>query len=350
MLHIAFLNVGQGDTSVVCNPQTHEAIVVDCLNPAAVWDLLQCENVHRVRAVVITHLHADHYAGLVTFLEGCEPRGIDWDTVYFYWVHDTRQRKQLLDDSDGHSQAVENNPTLWQKKKMSMYQTLAAWVGKPGNRRRYRLPDRLDEVDAQGMLLELLHPVPGDIGRLTLSARLNNLSIVLRVSNGEASALLTGDLEPDGWDVLMENMPDLSSDVLKFPHHGAWKRDDVDALLDQVRPEIVVMSVGTVGDQYDHPNSRVFNALKRRVGIKVLCTQATTKCTPEPDKVQDRVQTLLASIENKFTGVATNKGCPCASTVIVELGDRAQIIHPPRDTHFHIIAQCFPLAQCRKSA
>jgi competence protein ComEC len=349
MLHIAFLNVGQGDTTVVCNPQTHEAIVVDCLNPVAVWDLLQRENVHRVRAVVVTHLHRDHYAGLITFLEGCEPRNIDWDAVYFYWLPQIAQREQLLDDDDGHSQG-EDILALQQKKKLDTYRTLAVWIGEPGNERRYRLPDRLDEVNVQGMVFELLHPTPSKIGRLALSGKLNNLSIVLRVSSGEASVLLTGDLEPDGWDVLMENMLDLSSDVLKFPHHGAWKRDDVDALLDQVRPEIVIMSVGTVGHQYEHPNSHVFDALKRRVEIKVLCTQATKKCTPEPDKAQDRVQALLASIENKFTGVATNKGCPCASTVIVELGERAQIIHPPRDTHFHIIAQCFPLAQCRKSA
>lgn len=348
MLHIAFLNVGQGDTIVVCNPQTSEAIVVDCLNPLAALDLLQCEKVHRVRAVVITHLHVDHYDGLVRFLKGCQSRGIDWDAVYFYWISQVKQLKRLLDDDDGHSQAIEDNPILWQKKKMRTYQTLRSWAREPGNEDRVRSPDLLDEVNSPGIILERLHPVYAKIGHLETFG-LNNVSVVLRVSSGGSSALLTGDLEPDGWDVLMESIPDLSSDVLKFPHHGAWKRDDVDALLDQVRPEIVIMSVGTVGHQYDHPNSHVFDALKRRVEIEVLCTQATKKCTPEPDKVQDRVLFLLAGIENKFTGVATNKGCHCASTVIVELDDRAQIIHPPRDAHFHI-TECFPSAQCRKSA
>ena len=349
MLHIAFLNVGQGDTTVVCNPQTHQAIVVDCLNPVAVWDLLQCENVHRVRAVVITHLHADHYDGLVRFLKGCQSRGIDWDAVYFYWISEVKQLRHLLDDDDGHSQAVEDSPILRQKKKMSTYQTLRSWVREPGNRGRVKSPELLDEVNSPGITLERLHPDYADIGRLE-SFGLNNVSVVLRVSSGGSSALLTGDLEPDGWDVLMENIPDLSSDVLKFPHHGAWKRNDVDALLNQVHPEIVIMSVGTVGHKYDHPNSRVFDALKRRAGIKVLCTQATKKCTPEPDKVQDRVQILLAGIESKFAGVATNKGCHCASTVIVELDDRAQIIHPPLDRHAQIIEECFPSARCLRSA
>lgn len=349
MLHVAFLNVGQGDTTVVCNPQTHEAIVVDCLNPVAVWDLLQCENVHRVRAVVITHLHVDHYDGLVRFLKGCQSRGVDWDAVYFYWMSEVKQGRHLLDDDDGHSQAVEESPILRQKKKMSTYRTLRSWAREPGNENRVKSPELLDKVNSPGITLERLHPVYAKIGDL-VSFGLNNISVVLRVSSGGSSTLLTGDLEPDGWDVLMESMPDLSSDVLKFPHHGAWKRGDVDALLDQVRPEIAIMSVGTLGYQYDHPNSHVFNALKRQAKIKVLCTQATTKCTPEPDKVQDRVQVLLAGIDNKFTGVATNKGCPCASTVIVELGDRAQIIHPPRDTHCLIIKECFPSAQCRKSA
>lgn len=39
-LKVAFLDVGQGDTIVVSNPTTHEAVVVDCINANAVLDYL----------------------------------------------------------------------------------------------------------------------------------------------------------------------------------------------------------------------------------------------------------------------------------------------------------------------
>jgi competence protein ComEC len=349
MLHIAFLNVGQGDTIVVCNPQTSEAIVVDCLNPLAVLDFLQCERVQHVRAVIVTHLHTDHYDGLVRFLEDCQFRGIEWDAVYFHWINQAKQRKYLLDDNDGHSQAQENDPLLRQKKKMSTWRALNSWVRAPANRERVKSPVLLDEVSFQGMTLERLHPVYADIGHLE-SFGLNNMSVVLRVSSGRASALLTGDLEAEGWDVLVKNTPDLSSDVLKFPHHGAWKRGDVSTVLDRVRPEIVVISVGTIGYQYDHPNAQVFDALRRYGRVSVLCTQATRKCTPEPAKVQDKVNALLRGVQSQFNGLAAGEGCPCASSVVIELGDRARVIHPPQELHRRIIKECCPSAQCRRSA
>ncbi len=37
-IRIAFFDVGQADTIVITSPETHEAIVVDCVNPKAVLD------------------------------------------------------------------------------------------------------------------------------------------------------------------------------------------------------------------------------------------------------------------------------------------------------------------------
>jgi competence protein ComEC len=347
MAHLAFLNVGQGDTIVVSNPRTSEAIVVDCLNPIAVLDFLLSEGVDRVRAVVVTHLHIDHYQGLVTFLEGCQSRGIVWDTLYLNWINGARQLKHLLDDSDQHSQAIEDNHDLQHRKKMDTFKTLTSWARRAGQGRVKR-PELLDGFNMSGIKLEFLHPLYNDAGDLELIG-LNNVSVVLRVSTEGVSALLTGDLEPLGWDVLGENTPELSCNVLKFPHHGAWKRDDVNALLDSVNPEIVVMSVGTAGQAYGHPNAHVFDALKCRAGIKVLCTQATSQCVSDPTKVEEQVNAVLSDVNGRFNGLAISKGCPCASTVVIDLNnDGVRIIHPPLDVHDRIITEFFPNAQCRK--
>lgn len=122
MLRAAFLDVGQGDTTVVWNPATRQAIVVDCVNAVGVWDLLQREQIKHIPAVIVTHLHADHYRQLMNFLDGCRKRGIEWNTVYFHWA-DKKNFAKLSDDDDGHSiDEIAND--LRARKKLDLYQNL----------------------------------------------------------------------------------------------------------------------------------------------------------------------------------------------------------------------------------
>src|SRR5690349_17471181 len=85
-LKIAFLDVGQGDTIVVSDPATHEAIVIDCINANAVLDYLTQKKIKYLRGILITHLHADHYSevdyllqryNLVPGLNECESVGFN---------------------------------------------------------------------------------------------------------------------------------------------------------------------------------------------------------------------------------------------------------------------------------
>lgn len=345
-VRVAFIDVGQGDTSVLWNPACGEAIVVDCVNPVPVWDLLKQEKIHWVSALIITHLHADHYSGLVSFLEGCQVRGIQYGCVYFYWIPQVTRIQDLLDDSDGHSQGGEDNASLHSKKRQSAYQALVDWFGRPENHSRYRNPSHLGEASVAGVEFEMLHPVDAQIGKLAQSGQLNNLSVVLRVSGSGSRLLLTGDLEPFGWDMMLENVGDVSSDVLKCPHHGAWSRDDVDDLLSRVDPRVVVISVGTSGDRYDHPGANVLSALKRRPCIRVLCTQATRKCMADPERAEECVRGLITSDRPDEAPHCSSAGCPCASTVVVQLGNPPEVLHPSPEIHCKIIGECLGQAQC----
>jgi competence protein ComEC len=345
-VRVAFLDVGQGDTSVLWNPSCGEAVVVDCVNPVPVWDLLRQEGIHRVPAVVVTHLHADHYAGLVGFLDGCQDRGIQWGSVYFYWWIPQIIRPQNLDDSDRHSQGGEDVSDLGHKKRRSLYQGLADWIGTRANHDKYRDPSHLSKACVAGMDLEILHPVPAQRGMLALSGQLNNLSVVLRISGPSARVLLMGDLEPWGWDLMLDNVADMSSDVLKFPHHGAWRRGDVDDLLSRVDPRVVVISVGTSGDKYDHPGRNVLDALRKRPHINTLCTQATAKCAIDPQRAEECVRGVMMSHRADGRPPCSNAGCPCASTVVVELGNPLEVLHPFPGMHLEIIGECLGTAQC----
>ena len=346
MLHVVFLNVGQGDTTVICNLETREGIVVDCLDSAAVLSLLKTEGIRRLRAVVITHLHADHFSGVVSLLQSCERHGISWDALYYYWQNKKQDKIGWACDGDEHSRSGDGDfPT--ERREANPFRALAS-LARTVNK-KCKSPHEISGLQMPGVVLEFLHPWWGDVPSLASAGKLNNLSTVLRVSSVlGASVLLTGDLEPEGWDVLVNNSSDLSSNVLKFPHHGAWNRGDVDAILDQVCPDIVVMSVGTVGCKYHHPNPHVLAALQSRTEITVLCTQATNLCADALEYVKKQVEQILASVPGELSGISVDTGSPCASTVLIELDNHARVVYPPQHIHRQII-EGFSSAQCLKN-
>ena len=183
--------------------------------------------------------------------------------------------------------------------------------------------------------IRLLHPYAADYRYLEAKG-LNNTSVVLQINGPSSSALLTSDLEPNGWQQLQTNHPDLHCDVFKFPHHGAWRDADAGKLLDRVNPSIVIISVGTEGyEKYNHPNPHVFNALAQRPHIHLLCTQATNQCQVAAQSkrlsVIDRYKTQ--AINNTQQLIFSKRGCPCAGTIVVELDNTAHIIQP--DPKFH---------------
>src|SRR5260370_878029 len=198
----------------------------------------------------------------------------------------------------------------------------------------------------------LIHPYAFDIPDLQAKG-LNSTSVVLRISGAGSSALLTGDLEPAGWKGLCKNYPiaNLQSNVLKFPHHGgAWKNNEVNDLLDIVNPSIVVISVGSKGyKRYTHPHPDVFEALKKRPNIHLLCIQATNQCQQHVMVQRGTIRDLLIKQASKSGQklIGSKRGCPCAGTVIIELGESTQVIQPENLFHQQTIIPHFENHQCR---
>ena len=83
----------------------------------------------------------------------------------------------------------------------------------------------------------------------------NHGSLVLNISWGAGSALLTGDLDSLGERELLELSPTLSAGLLQVPHHGSAGSSGL-AFLAQVAPEYAVVSVGA-GNPYGHPTESV---------------------------------------------------------------------------------------------
>ena len=98
---------------------------------------------------------------------------------------------------------------------------------------------------------------------------LNTLSVVNILQYGKVSFLLTGDLDIEGEQALLETGLIKDVDVLKVGHHGS-KTSTSDDLLSVALPEVSIISVGEKNN-YRHPSPQVLTKLAK-FGSKVLRT------------------------------------------------------------------------------
>jgi len=109
----------------------------------------------------------------------------------------------------------------------------------------------------RGARLEVLGPPSDPIE--DGEAKLNNNCVVLRLTWGDVSFLLTGDLEKAGEEALLSEGVDLRSTVLKVAHHGAANATSA-SLLAAVHPALAVISVGA-DNTYGQPSPQVLERL-----------------------------------------------------------------------------------------
>lgn len=332
VVRVAFLDVGQGDTNVISLPETSEAVIVDCADAHAVMSYLEYAGIQYLRGLLITHLHLDHYSGVVQLLNNLESElNLACERVFFHRpVLSNALRDSILNDEDHHADDDLNARDRSRQRKNSIT-NLLEWA-----KRHKELYNNL--TIQPGVLLplpgiiELLHPWEIDIPEL-LSHGLNNTSAIIKINGSNSSALLTGDIEPLGWE-LVEDKSKLQSDVLKFPHHGAWQ-EDLTPLLEMVKPSIVVVSVGTSGIRYGHPNPHVFAAIAQQPDIRLLCTQATGQCASNIEEKQSQIAEIFArhTADNSAFFYLQQRGCPCAGTVIIELSESVRVLQPTTEFH-----------------
>jgi len=110
----------------------------------------------------------------------------------------------------------------------------------------------------EGITLTVLHP-PAGAGNDT-GLNQDNKSVVLRLTDGKVSFLLTGDILADAERELVGNRANLRSTVLKVPHHGA-ATSTTPEFLAVVNPRLAVISVGA-DNRFNHPGEEVMVRLQ----------------------------------------------------------------------------------------
>ncbi len=99
---------------------------------------------------------------------------------------------------------------------------------------------------SDGALLEALHPQT----KPENSDRLSNQSLVLRLSYGEVSFLLTGDLSGHGQLEMLANGVPVLATVLQVPQHGAARSLD-EGFLRAVQPQVALLQVDAANRRGD---------------------------------------------------------------------------------------------------
>jgi competence protein ComEC len=236
-LHIAFLDVGQGDAILITAPQGRQILVDGGPSPSALTTSLGREMPFWDRSidlVVMTHPDADHTTGLVEALKRYHVDG---------W----------LDNGLAHDDAVYAECQRLLEQEGVIQHTV-------------RAGDRLEL--GSGIVLEVLHP-PLEPTTGT-DADDNNNSVVLRLRWGEASFLLTGDVEAEAERSLLGSSQPLQADVLKVAHHGSGRSTTAE-FLGAVAPDYAVLSVGA-DNRFGHPHEAVLERLGALGDVTVFRT------------------------------------------------------------------------------
>ena len=115
-----------------------------------------------------------------------------------------------------------------------------------------------------GVDFDVLHPAAADYASF---GRPNAVSCVLRIRNGTATVLLTGDIERMQEAALVARTPSLYADLLLAPHHGS-KTSSSAALLDAVAPTSAIVQAG-YRNRFGHPAAEV-EARYREAGVRLV--------------------------------------------------------------------------------
>ncbi len=229
------LDVGQGDSIFLSFPQG-QTMLVDGggqfgtarargfrsnpdLGEQVVSPYLWSRGVKRIDVVALSHAHQDHLEGLISVLENFPVREL--------WLgREIRSEPfaRLL------QKAAEHGVRVLYRRRGDVFQMgpatgLVLW------------PEELPATENAG----------------------NNDSLVLRLTFGERTFLLPGDIETDVERELFERDDPLSADFLKVPHHGSRTSTTANFAL-AVLPRVTVMSFSEA-NPFGHPHPKVIETL-----------------------------------------------------------------------------------------
>ncbi|MBG9793352.1 competence protein [Paenibacillus dendritiformis] len=229
-LQVYFLDVGQGDSTLIKTPTGQHILIDGGDNHKGqdVVDYLESLGITQLDVVIATHPDADHIGGLDTVIDAIPTKSVYAPKV----SHTTNTYKDFL-------MSVKNRGLKIKSAKAGL------------------------EIPLEGITARFVAPA-AQYGK-----DLNAWSAVLHLSYGKTSFLFTGDAETRSEKDMLEHPQKLRADVLKVGHHGSDTSTSQE-FLDAVHPTCAVISAGT-DNKYGHPKKVIMNRLKK-AGVEIFRT------------------------------------------------------------------------------
>lgn len=226
LLHVYFLDVGQGDAILMRTPSGYNILIDGGAGNTVLTELKDVLPFfdNNLDYVILTHPDRDHLEGLVYVLQR-------------YPV------ERLIFTGVG-----KNNSLLKKLMKAVQEKNIPVIVADAES----------DIFLKDGVTIDILFPFSSLMGQ---DIETNASSIVARAIYGENEILLTGDAEFSIENALIQAKTDINSDILKVAHHGS-KYASSENFLRAVAPRYCVISVGK-DNSYNHPNPEALERLSK---------------------------------------------------------------------------------------
>jgi len=222
-LHV--IDMGQGDSLLLSKDGKYALIDAgESLSPGeresrdAIFAYLDSLGVKQLEFLLITHQDYDHIGSALDVL-----KKYDVGVVYDNGVEHTSKTYENL---------------------------MAYLVEEDVNYKVVRDGDRVTSP-WDGVTIEVVSP-PQNLIYSGKTADVNENSLVLKITYGDVSYLLTGDAEEKAEEYILSTYADIDVNIIKAGHHGSSSSSTMDFLY-RVTPEIVLISCGEDND-YGHPH------------------------------------------------------------------------------------------------
>ena len=265
-MQVHFIDVGQADASlVVCDGHAMLIDGGDAKSSSLIYTYLKNRNISHLDYIIGSHPDSDHIGGLAGALNYANA-----DTAFCSVTeHDTRA-----------------------------FNSFVKYLGNQG--KSITVPAFGSQYTLGGAQFKIVGPI-------NKADDTNNNSLVIKLTHGSNTFLFTGDADNLEESDIIASGENITSTVLKVPHHGSSNATSA-AFVNAVAPKYAVISVGA-NNQYGHPSAEVLSRLESK-GTEIYRTDLSGDiiCTSDGQNLTfttEKTATASGSSTNNNTAAAS---------------------------------------------
>lgn len=221
-LKIYFIDVGQGDSTLIVTPKNKKILIDGGEGKTNVlFQYLLDRRINKIDYIIISHFDSDHCNGLIEIIEKMRVENI----VMSKQSKESEEYKKILE--------------IIKQKNIKVSSVKAE--------------DKM--IIEKNLYIKILNPA-----EKFEFQDLNNNAIVAKLVYKNFSMLFTGDIEKAEESLAKKYKNELKSTILKVAHHGS-KTSTSEEFLKYVEPQIALIGVGK-NNKFGHPNQITIERLK----------------------------------------------------------------------------------------